>query len=82
MSYHCNIAGAWLNLYISFVKMFLISRFRSDEVDILMMDLERANQKSTSAEKELNTLKGQLQSTTQSLQQAEQMQKAPNVVRV
>ncbi|XP_072044688.1 protein CASP-like isoform X2 [Amphiura filiformis] len=52
---------------------------KSDEVDILSMDLERANQKLGTAEKELEAMKGQLQSTTQSLQQAEHMQKAPNV---
>ena len=66
-----------LLIYAAFQNEFC----RSDEVDILTMDLERASQKQATAEKELEALKGQLQSTTQSLQQAEQMQKAPNVVR-
>ena len=45
-----------------------------------MTDLERANQRVVSSEKQLEELKGQLQSATQSLHQAEQMQSAPNVV--
>ena len=53
---------------------------RSDEVDMLMTDLERTNQRHAVSEKELDTLRIQLASATQALQQAEQMQKAPSVV--
>ena len=74
------MSDVWVVSWVCFKLLFVLF-CRSDEVDILMMDLERANQKQTTAEKELEALKGQLQSTTQSLQQAEQMQKAPNVVR-
>ncbi|XP_022109689.1 protein CASP-like isoform X2 [Acanthaster planci] len=52
---------------------------KSDEVDMLMTDLERSNQRQTASEKELETLRAQLASATQALQQAEQMQKAPSV---
>lgn len=53
---------------------------RSDEVELLVTDLERANQRNSAIEKELEGLRSQLQSASQSLQQAEQMQKAPNLV--
>ncbi|XP_038054722.1 homeobox protein cut-like 1 [Patiria miniata] len=52
---------------------------KSDEVDMLMTDLERTNQRQSASEKELETLRAQLASATQALQQAEQMQKAPSV---
>ncbi len=47
-----------------------------------MTDLERTNQRNAVSEKELETLRTQLASATQALQQAEQMQKAPSVVGV
>ena len=49
---------------------------------MLMTDLERSNQRQSASEKELETLRAQLASATQALQQAEQMQKAPSVVRL
>nr|XP_006812773.1 PREDICTED: protein CASP isoform X1 [Saccoglossus kowalevskii] len=52
---------------------------KSDEMEIIMTDLERANQRVTSSEKEIESLKSQLQSTSETLRQAEQMQKAPNM---
>ncbi|PIK56943.1 putative homeobox protein cut-like 1 isoform X5 [Apostichopus japonicus] len=55
------------------------SAAKSDEVELLVTDLERANQRNTAIEKELEGLRSQLQSASQSLQQAEQMQKAPNL---
>ncbi|XP_033627656.1 homeobox protein cut-like 2 isoform X2 [Asterias rubens] len=55
------------------------SAAKSDEVDMLMTDLERTNQRNAVSEKELETVRTQLASATQALQQAEQMQKAPSV---
>ncbi|XP_041456465.1 homeobox protein cut-like 1 isoform X1 [Lytechinus variegatus] len=52
---------------------------KSDEMELLMTDLERANQKVAASEKLIEGMKGQLQSANQSLHQAEQMQSAPNV---
>ncbi|XP_011671722.2 homeobox protein cut-like 1 [Strongylocentrotus purpuratus] len=52
---------------------------KSDEMELLMTDLERANQRVGASEKLIEGMKGQLQSATQSLHQAEQMQSAPNV---
>ncbi|KAK7505884.1 hypothetical protein BaRGS_00002606 [Batillaria attramentaria] len=51
----------------------------SDEMDMVMADLERANERAASAERETERLRQQLQSTTQSLQQADQMRQAPNM---
>lgn len=51
-------------------------------MELLMTDLERANQRVGASEKLIEGMKGQLQSATQSLHQAEQMQSAPNVVSV
>ncbi|XP_071496876.1 homeobox protein cut-like 1 [Diadema antillarum] len=55
------------------------SAAKSDEMELLMTDLERANQRVAASEKQLEAMKGQLHSATQSLHQAEQMQSAPNV---
>ncbi|XP_071946426.1 protein CASP-like isoform X3 [Antedon mediterranea] len=52
---------------------------KSDEMEIVMTDLERSNQKVAETEKEIESLKRQLMSANQSLQLADQMQKAPNV---
>ncbi|XP_076348050.1 homeobox protein cut-like 1 [Tachypleus tridentatus] len=52
---------------------------KSDEIDIILNDLERANQKATLAEKEVSTLKERLAAAKQSLQLVEQIQKAPDM---
>ncbi|XP_070572082.1 homeobox protein cut-like 1 isoform X1 [Ptychodera flava] len=52
---------------------------KSDETDMIMTDLERANQRATSLEKEIESMKVQLMSANEALRQAEQMQKAPNM---
>ncbi|XP_077995438.1 protein CASP-like [Glandiceps talaboti] len=52
---------------------------KSDEMEMIMTDLERANQRAASAEKEIESMKVQLLSANEALRQAEQMQKAPNM---
>ncbi|CAH1232311.1 protein CASP-like isoform X3 [Branchiostoma lanceolatum] len=52
---------------------------KSDEMDMIMTDLERANQRAATAEREVETLKEQLKSANESLQLANQMQKAPTM---
>ncbi|ELT91710.1 hypothetical protein CAPTEDRAFT_90826 [Capitella teleta] len=52
---------------------------KSDEMEMLMADLERANERAASAERQSEQWKGHLDSATQNLQQAERMQKAPDM---
>ncbi|XP_019614890.1 PREDICTED: homeobox protein cut-like 1 isoform X1 [Branchiostoma belcheri] len=52
---------------------------KSDEMDMIMTDLERANQRAATAEREVETLKEQLKSANESLHLANQMQKAPTM---
>ncbi|GFT19094.1 homeobox protein cut [Nephila pilipes] len=55
------------------------SNAKSDEMEIIVNDLERANQRAALAEKEVNHLKDQLAAAKQSLQLADQIQKAPDM---
>ncbi|XP_064620194.1 homeobox protein cut-like 1 isoform X3 [Lineus longissimus] len=52
---------------------------KSDEMEMVMGDLERANERAAAAEREVEQLKHQLVSATQNLHQAEQMQQAPDM---
>lgn len=53
---------------------------RSDEMDMVMADLERANERAAAAEREVDQLKIQLSSATSSLEKStENMQKAPDM---
>lgn len=55
------------------------SHAKSDEMEMIMNDLERANQRAALAEKEVAQLKEQLVAATHSLQLADQIQKAPDM---
>ncbi|XP_066551618.1 homeobox protein cut-like 1 isoform X3 [Amia ocellicauda] len=55
------------------------STAKADEIEMVMTDLERANQRAEAAEREAETLKEQLTSANKSLQLATQIQKAPDV---
>ncbi|XP_039612520.1 cut-like homeobox 1b isoform X6 [Polypterus senegalus] len=55
------------------------STAKSDEIEMVMTDLERANQRAEAAEREAETLREQLTSANKSLQLANQIQKAPDV---
>ncbi|XP_063002788.1 homeobox protein cut-like 1 isoform X2 [Elgaria multicarinata webbii] len=52
---------------------------KSDEIEMIMTDLERANQRAEVAQREAESLKEQLSSANKSLQLATQIQKAPDV---
>ncbi|CAH7257695.1 Cux1 [Phodopus roborovskii] len=52
---------------------------RADEIEMIMTDLERANQRAEVAQREAETLREQLSSANHSLQLASQIQKAPDV---
>ncbi|XP_066238436.1 homeobox protein cut-like 1 isoform X1 [Saccopteryx leptura] len=52
---------------------------KADEIEMIMTDLERANQRAEVAQREAETLRGQLASANHSLQLASQIQKAPDV---
>ncbi|XP_018588086.1 homeobox protein cut-like 1 isoform X1 [Scleropages formosus] len=52
---------------------------KADEIEMVMTDLERANQRAEVAEREASTLREQLTSANKSLQLATQIQKAPNM---
>jgi len=53
---------------------------KADEIEMIMTDLERANQRAEVAQREAETLREQLSSANHSLQLASQIQKAPDVV--
>nr|XP_058894109.1 homeobox protein cut-like 1 isoform X2 [Kogia breviceps] len=52
---------------------------KADEIEMIMTDLERANQRAEVAQREAETLREQLLSANHSLQLASQIQKAPDV---
>ncbi|XP_027717643.1 protein CASP isoform X6 [Vombatus ursinus] len=52
---------------------------KADEIEMIMTDLERANQRAEVAQREAETLREQLSSAHKSLQLATQIQKAPDV---
>ncbi|KAL4647659.1 protein CASP isoform X3 [Arapaima gigas] len=52
---------------------------KADEIEMVMTELERANQRAEAAEREANTLREQLTSANKSLQLATQIQKAPDM---
>jgi homeobox protein cut-like len=52
---------------------------KSDEMEMIMADLERANERAAAAERATDQLKQNLASANQNLQQAEQMSKAPDM---
>ncbi|XP_071766084.2 homeobox protein cut-like 1 [Centroberyx gerrardi] len=55
------------------------STTKADEIKVVMSELERANQRADTAEREAETLKEQLTSANKSLQLATQIQKAPDM---
>eukprot|EP00072_Mus_musculus_P035674 XP_006504416.1 PREDICTED: protein CASP isoform X4 [Mus musculus] len=55
---------------------------KADEIEMIMTDLERANQRAEVAQREAETLREQLSSANHSLQLASQIQKAPDVLQV
>ncbi|XP_075421027.1 protein CASP isoform X9 [Tenrec ecaudatus] len=52
---------------------------KADEIEMIMTDLDRANQRAEVAQREADTLREQLSSANHSLQLASQIQKAPDV---
>ncbi|KAL3856803.1 hypothetical protein ACJMK2_011520, partial [Sinanodonta woodiana] len=52
---------------------------KSDEMDMVMSDLERANERASSAEREVEKLKQQLVTITNNLTQSQQTQKGPDM---
>ncbi|XP_057343260.1 homeobox protein cut-like 1 isoform X3 [Manis pentadactyla] len=52
---------------------------KADEIEMIMTDLDRANQRAEVAQREAETLREQLSSANHSLQLASQIQKAPDV---
>ncbi|XP_052609987.1 protein CASP isoform X6 [Peromyscus californicus insignis] len=52
---------------------------KADEIEMIMTDLERANQRAEAAQREAETLREKLSSANHSLQLASQIQKAPDV---
>ncbi|XP_053786322.1 homeobox protein cut-like 1 isoform X4 [Desmodus rotundus] len=52
---------------------------KADEIEMIMTDLERANQRAEVAQREAESLREQLSSANHSLQLASQIQKAPDV---
>ncbi|XP_066508179.1 protein CASP-like isoform X3 [Hoplias malabaricus] len=55
------------------------STAKADEIEMVMTDLERANQRAEAAEREAEALREQLTSANKSLQLATQIQKAPDM---
>ncbi|KAG5837655.1 hypothetical protein ANANG_G00241750 [Anguilla anguilla] len=55
------------------------STAKADEIEMVMTDLERANQRADAAEREAESLRDQLTSANKSLQMATQIQKAPDM---
>uniref|UniRef100_UPI003B63F70D protein CASP-like isoform X6 n=1 Tax=Chiloscyllium punctatum TaxID=137246 RepID=UPI003B63F70D len=55
------------------------STAKADEIEMIMTDLERANQRAEVVQREAEALREQLSSANQSLQLATQIQKAPDV---
>ncbi|KAI1893709.1 hypothetical protein AGOR_G00126480 [Albula goreensis] len=55
------------------------STAKADEIEMVMTDLERANQRAEAAAREAETLREQLTSANKSLQLATQIQKAPDM---
>ncbi|XP_053529673.1 cut-like homeobox 1b isoform X3 [Ictalurus punctatus] len=55
------------------------STAKADEIEMVMTDLERANQRAETAEREAESLREQLTSANKSLQLATQIQKAPDM---
>ncbi|XP_060761877.1 cut-like homeobox 1b isoform X7 [Neoarius graeffei] len=55
------------------------SMAKADEIEMVMTDLERANQRAETAEREAESLREQLTSANKSLQLATQIQKAPDM---
>ncbi|XP_041052486.1 protein CASP-like isoform X6 [Carcharodon carcharias] len=55
------------------------STAKADEIEMIMTDLERANQRAEVVQREAETLREQLSSANKSLQLATQIQKAPDV---
>ncbi|XP_078081337.1 protein CASP-like isoform X8 [Mustelus asterias] len=55
------------------------STAKADEIEMIMTDLERANQRTEVVQREAETLREQLSSANKSLQLATQIQKAPDV---
>ncbi|XP_062844252.1 cut-like homeobox 1b isoform X2 [Trichomycterus rosablanca] len=55
------------------------STAKADEIEMVMTDLERANQRAETAERETYALREQLTSANKSLQLATQIQKAPDM---
>uniref|UniRef100_A0AAY4ABB3 Homeobox protein cut-like n=1 Tax=Denticeps clupeoides TaxID=299321 RepID=A0AAY4ABB3_9TELE len=55
------------------------STAKADEVEMVMTDLERANQRAEAAEREVDSLREQLLSASKSLQLATQIQKEPDM---
>uniref|UniRef100_A0A3P8XYW4 Protein CASP n=1 Tax=Esox lucius TaxID=8010 RepID=A0A3P8XYW4_ESOLU len=53
---------------------------KADEIEMVMTDLERANQRAEAAEREVDALKEQLTSSNQSLQLTTQIQSTPDMV--
>ncbi|XP_073685339.1 homeobox protein cut-like 1 [Garra rufa] len=58
------------------------STAKANEIEAVMTDLERANQRAEAAEREAVSLREQLTSASKTLQPSNQIQKAPEVVRV
>uniref|UniRef100_A0A674C7F5 Protein CASP n=1 Tax=Salmo trutta TaxID=8032 RepID=A0A674C7F5_SALTR len=54
---------------------------KADEIEMVMTDLERANQRAEAAQREADTLREQLTSSNQSLQLTTQIQTTPDMVR-
>lgn len=52
---------------------------KSDEIEMLLAEVDRATEKAAAGEKEVEQLKAQLETLTQSLSQAEQKNTVPNV---
>ncbi|XP_064159178.1 homeobox protein cut-like 1 isoform X1 [Anguilla rostrata] len=55
------------------------SSAKADEIEMVMTDLERANQRADASEREAESLRDQLTSANKSLQMATQIQKAPDM---
>ncbi|KAJ8342855.1 hypothetical protein SKAU_G00327830 [Synaphobranchus kaupii] len=55
------------------------STAKADEIEMVMTDLEKANQRAEAAEREAESLRGQLSSANKSLHLATQIQKAPDM---
>uniref|UniRef100_A0AAR2JHP0 Protein CASP n=1 Tax=Pygocentrus nattereri TaxID=42514 RepID=A0AAR2JHP0_PYGNA len=60
-------------------RLFHVLFKNTDEIEMIMTDLERANQRAETAEREAEALREQLTSANKSLQLATQIQKAPDM---